>query len=88
MEVSVKTPKTKGFTTYQNDMADRIFELILEEDFKTLVELVKTIPTKQDYEKIHYAFYFKYDIGWLSMVEKFCGYDECKEYGFYDYDFK
>ena len=88
METIVKTPKTNNrFTTYQNNMAARIFKLVMGEEFEELAKLVKTIPTKRDYEKIHYAFYFKYDAGWLSLVEKFCGYDECNELGFYEYNF-
>ena len=88
METIVKTPQTNNrFATYQNNMAVRIFKLVMEEEFEELAKLVKTIPTKRDYEKVHYAFYFKYDAGWLSLVEKFCGYDECKELGFYEYNF-
>lgn len=88
METTVKTSKKDNrFTAYQNNMAARIFKLVMEEEFKELAELVKTIPTKRDYEKIHYSFYFKYDAGWLSLLEKFCQYDECKELGFYDYNF-
>ena len=64
METIVKTPKINNrFTTYQNNMAVRILNLVMEEEFEGLAKLVKTIPTKRDYEKIHYAFYFKYDAG-------------------------
>lgn len=88
MQTAVKTSRTTSrFTVYQNEMADRIFELLLGEGFETLSELVKTIPTKKDYELIHYAFYFKYDAGWLSLAEKICGYDECKKLGLYEYNF-
>ena len=88
MQMTVKSSRTTSrFTVYQNEMADRIFELLMREDFGMLSELIKSIATKNDYEKIHYAFYFKYDAGWLSLAEKLCGYDECKELGLYEYNF-
>ncbi len=88
MSALVKTSKINNqFSIYQNYMATRIFKLVMEEEFEKLAVLVKSIPTKQDYEKIHYAFYFKYNAGWLSLVEKFCGYDDCKELGLYEYNF-
>ena len=88
METTLKAPKAKHrFTPYQNMIAARIFKLVMDEEFEDLAELIKSIPTKKDYENIHYAFYFKYDVGWLNLVEKFCGYDECKELGFYEYNF-
>ena len=88
MENIAKSTRTHNqFTIYQNNMADRIFNLIMEEEFEELAVLVKSIPTKCDYEKIHYTFYFKYDASWLSLVEKFCGYQVCKELGLYEYNF-
>ena len=88
MEIALKAPKTKQrFTPYQNSMAVRIFKLVMDEEFEDLAELIQSISTKKDYEHIHYAFYFKYDVGWLNLVEKFCGYEACKELGFYEYNF-
>lgn len=75
------------FTTYQIAMADKIFNLLLENNFKELGKLVNTIKTKTDYEYIHYAFYDKHEFGWLAHVEKNCSYEECIKYGFYNYDF-
>ena len=89
MNPAYKSSKTNNrFSVYQNYMAGRIFKLVMNEEFEKLAVLVKSIPTKRDYEKIHYAFYFKYDAGWLSLIEKFCGYEECKELGFYEYNFE
>jgi hypothetical protein len=69
MQTAVKTSRTTSrFTVYQNEMADRIFELLLGEGFETLSELVKTILTKKDYELILYAFYFKCNAGWLKRI--------------------
>ncbi len=88
METIIKTSVTNNrFTPYQNYMATRIFKLVMEEEFQKLAILVKSIPNKRDYEKIHYAFYFKYDTGWLGLVEKMCGHEECQELGFYEYNF-
>jgi hypothetical protein len=75
------------FTTYQVAMADQIFNLIQNRDYKELGKLVNTVKTKMDYEYIHYAFYDKHEFGWLAHVEKKCSYEECIRYGFYNYDF-
>jgi len=89
MEALVNTTRTQNqFTIYQLNMAERFFKLVMEEEFEKLAVLVKSIQTKRDYEKIHYAFYFKYDASWLSLVEKFCGYEACKELGLYEYNFE
>ena len=88
METIAKTTRTHHqFSIYQNNMADKIFNLVMDEEFEQLAALVKSIPTKRDYEKIHYAFYFKYDASWLSLAEKFCGYEACSELGLYEYNF-
>jgi len=88
MTTTFKTPRIKSrFTAYQDDIAGKIFKLVMEEEFEVLAKLIKSIPTKKDYENIHYAFYFKYDVGWLNLVEKFCGYDVCQELGLYEYNF-
>lgn len=75
------------FTSYQVAMADKIYSLLLEKNFKELGKLVNTIPTKTDYEYIHYAFYDKHEFGWLGYVQKHCSWEECRKYGFYNYDF-
>ena len=75
------------FTSYQVEMADMIFKLILAGDFKELGKLVNTIKTKIDYEYIHYVFYDKYEFGWLAAVQKYLSYNECVKYGFYNYNF-
>lgn len=84
--------KIKGtpnrFSIYQHHIARRIFKLVMEEEFEKLAVVIKSIPTKRDYEKIHYASYFEYDASWLSLVEKFCGYEVCKELGLYEYNFE
>ena len=75
------------FTPYQTEMADKIFELITNEEYKELGKLVNTIRFKDDYEFIHYAFYHKYEFGWLSWAQKNCSKDQCIKYGFYHYNF-
>jgi hypothetical protein len=75
------------FTSYQVAMADKIYTLLLEKDFKELGKLVNTIKTKVDYEYIHYAFYDKHEFGWLARVQKHCSYEACMKYGFYNYNF-
>ena len=75
------------FTPYQTEMAEKIFELITNEDYKELGKLVNTINSKENYEYIHYAFYHKYEFGWLSMVQKTCSNDQCVKYGLYYYNF-
>jgi len=88
METDVKTKGAYNrFSIYQHHMAKRIFKLIMEEEFEKLAVVIKSIPNKHDYEKIHYAFYFEYDASWLSLVEKFCGYEVCNELGLYEYNF-
>lgn len=76
------------FTAYQSAMADKIFNLLLENNFEELGKLISTIKTKSDYEYIHYAFYDKHEFGWLSHVQKSCTYEQCIEYGFYNYEFE
>jgi hypothetical protein len=75
------------FTSYQVAIADKIYMLLLERSFEELGKLVNTIPTKTDYEYIHYAFYDKHELGWLAQVQKHCSYESCKKYGFYNYEF-
>jgi hypothetical protein len=75
------------FTSYQVAMADQIFNLLQQKNFKELGKLVNTIDTKMDYKYIHYAFYDIHEFGWLAQVEKQCSYDECIKYGFYNYNF-
>ncbi len=75
------------FTSYQVDMADKIYNLLLEKNFKELGNIVNSIPTKADYEYIHYAFYDKHEFGWLAYVEKQCSYYECIKYGLYNYNY-
>lgn len=75
------------FSTYQVAMADKIYNLLQERNFKELGKLVNTINTKMDYEYIHYDFYDKHEFGWLSHVEKHCSYTECVKYGFYNFNF-
>jgi hypothetical protein len=75
------------FTSYQVAMANKIYILLLERNFEEMGRLVNTIPTKTDYEYVHYAFYDKHEFGWLAHVQKQCTYEECVKYGFYNYDF-
>lgn len=75
------------FTPYQTEIADRIFELITEKNYQELGKLVNSIKSEGDYEYIHYAFYNKYEFGWLSKVQKTCSNDQCVKYGLYNYNF-
>ena len=76
------------FSAYQVAMADKIFNLLLENNFEELGKLINSIKTKSDYKYIHYAFYVKHEFGWLSYVQKSCTYEQCHRYGFYNYDFE
>ena len=75
------------FTPYQVEIADKIFNLITKKDYQELGRLVNTIKSQDDYEFIHYAFYHKYEFGWLSWVQKSCSNDQCVKYGLYSYNF-
>jgi len=70
------------------EMADKIFDLITEKKYKELGNLVNTIKSKDDYEYIHYAFYYRFEFGWLSWIQKSCTNDQCIEYGLYNYHFE
>ena len=92
MEIIAKQAESIGrathyFSPYQIQMADKIFELITRKDYKEIGKLVNTIRTKVDYKYIHYAFYHKYEFGWLSWVQKYCSNDQCIKYGLYNYNF-
>jgi hypothetical protein len=92
METTIKASNVligsgQVFTSYQVAMADKIYNLLLERDYKELGRLVNTINTKVDYEYIHYAFYDKHEFGWLAQVQKHCSYEACIKYGFYNYNF-
>ncbi len=76
-----------SFTSYQVAMADKIYNMLLERNFEEIGRLVNTIPTKTDYEYVHYAFYVKHEFGWLARIEKHCSYEACVKYGLYNYDF-
>jgi len=75
------------FTPYQIEMADKIFDLITKKNYRDLGKLVNSIKSKNDYEYIHYAFYHRFEFGWLSWIQKSCTDDQCMKYGLYNYDF-
>ena len=75
------------FTPYQLDMAEKIFTLLTEKNYKELGNLVNTIKSREDYEFIHYAFYYRFEFGWLSWIQKTCSDDQCVKYGLYNYNF-